>query len=183
MNTARASKTNLAFTLIELLIVIAILGVLAVVVLVLVNPSERFAQTRDAGRISTIAQLGRALEQYFINHSETYPDSLTWDSDLEGTGDIKNFPSGVEYVINSVSPCTTNARPVGEETFCYALDNSGNNYGGLIFSKLESTREVNRCNLIGNTYIVHSTADGKTGMICSNGDPSPWAAGSATYLE
>lgn len=181
--TARTSKVNNAFTLIELLIVIAILAVLATVVLILVDPAERFAQTRDTGRVTTVAQLGRALEQFFIVHNETYPTATIWDTDLVGTGDIKDFPAGVEYVLNSVSPCITNARPVGEETFCYDLDVSANNYGALVFSKLESSKEVERCSLIGGTYIVHSTADGKTGIICSANDPSPWAPGSITYLE
>jgi prepilin-type N-terminal cleavage/methylation domain-containing protein len=176
-------KTNLAFTLIELLIVISILGILAVVVLVLINPAERFAQTRDTGRISSVAQLGRAINQYFIVHDETYPQPSTWSQDLTGTGDIKNFPSGVEYVINSVTPCTTNASPSGQETFCYDLDTSINNLGGVVFAKLESGRQVSRCSLIGDTYVIYSTADGKTGIICSNGEPSPWEAGSMVYLE
>lgn len=39
---------NFGFTLIELLIVMAILGVLAVVVLVAINPVQQLARTRDA---------------------------------------------------------------------------------------------------------------------------------------
>lgn len=184
MKTARNSvNPNLAFTLIELLIVLAILGILAVVVLILVDPAEKFAQTRDVGRVTTVAQLGKAVEQYFVNHNEIYPGDLTWDSDLVGEGDIKSFPSGVEYVINSISPCQTNAKPQGGESFCYDLDTSVNNYGALVFTKLESTKEVTRCTLIGDTYAVHSTADGKTGIICSSSDPTPWAAGSIIYLE
>ena len=40
------------FTLIELLIVIAILGVLAVVILVAINPQEQLARGRGGGRTS-----------------------------------------------------------------------------------------------------------------------------------
>ena len=52
------------FTLIELLIVIAILGVLAVVVLVAINPVQQLARTRDAGRKSSVAQIGHAVAAY-----------------------------------------------------------------------------------------------------------------------
>lgn len=183
MHSQQTKTSFSAFTLIELLIVIAILGILAIVVLILINPAEKFAQTRDTGRITSVTQLGRAVQQYFIIHDETYPDPLTWNDDLVGTGDIKNFPSGVEYLLNSVTPCTVNAAPSARETFCYDLDTSVNNYGSIVFSKLESTRQVVRCSLIGDTYVVHSTADGKTGIICSNGDPSPWSSGTISYLE
>ena len=44
------------FTLIELLIVMAILGVLAVVVLVAINPIQQLARTRDTGRKSGVTQ-------------------------------------------------------------------------------------------------------------------------------
>lgn len=183
MKNDQIKKLSCAFTLIELLIVIAILGVLAVVVLVLINPGERLAQTRDTGRISSVAQLGRALHQYYIIHDEIYPDPLTWSDDLVGTGDINNFPSGVPYSANYILPCTTNATPSGQETFCYDLDTSINNYNCIVFAKLESIRQISRCSTVGDTYVVHSTADGKTGIICSNGDPSSWTQGSMTYLE
>lgn len=182
MKFVNSNKTNSAFTLIELLIVIAILGVLAAVLLILIKPAERLAQTRDAGRISSVTQLGRAIHQYYVVHDETFPNPATWSDDLVGTGDITNFPSGVTYSLNSVTPCTTNSVPTGRETFCYALDNV-NDYGAIVFAKLESSVHFLKCNLIGDTYVIHSTADGKTGIICSNTDPSPWEPGSMIYLQ
>lgn len=183
MKLSDTETNNHAFTLIELLIVIAILGILATVVLVLVNPAERFSQTRDTGRITAIAQLGRAISQYFVVNNETYPDPLTWNEDLVGIGDINNFPSGIPYSRNMVSACTTNPAPVDNGTFCYNLDISPLNNGALVYAKLESTAQVIKCNLIGDIYVVFSTADGKTGLICSNGDPSPWAPGDRIYIE
>jgi len=53
------------FTLIELLIVLAILGVLAVVVLIAINPTQQLAKGRDTGRKSSVTQLGRELASYF----------------------------------------------------------------------------------------------------------------------
>lgn len=182
MKLTGGEKTSSAFTLIELLIVIAILGVLAVVVLVLIKPAEKLAQTRDTGRISAVTQIGRSVHQYFIVHNETYPDPSKWTDDLVNTGDINSFPSSIEYQSNSVTPCTTNAEPSGRETYCYTLDSVTDN-GSLVFSKLESSIHVSKCSLIGDTYVVHSSADGKTGIICSDGDPTPWQAGHGNYLE
>src|SRR5882724_1068719 len=56
MHSSRAS-----FTLIELLIVIAIVAVLSVVVLVTLNPVELLNQSRDSARISDLDTLNRSL--------------------------------------------------------------------------------------------------------------------------
>ncbi len=94
------------FTLIELLIVIAILGVLAVVVLVAINPVQQLARTRDAGRISTVSQLGHAVEAYFVSHDGTYPTAATWSADLTTSGDLSVVPAEVTNTLTT--PCGTN---------------------------------------------------------------------------
>ncbi len=66
--------TRKGFTLIELLIVMAILGVLAVVVLVAINPVQQLARTRDAGRKSGVTQMGHALEAFYTSQGAEYPD-------------------------------------------------------------------------------------------------------------
>ncbi len=53
------------FTFIELLIVIAVLGILAVAVLSAINPVEQLRKARDAGRKSDSAELLNAYERYF----------------------------------------------------------------------------------------------------------------------
>jgi len=62
------------FTLIELLVVIAIISVLAAVIIT--NISSSRAKARDAKRISDIAQIQLALEQYF-NKFGVYPGLQT----------------------------------------------------------------------------------------------------------
>ena len=53
--------SNKAFTLIELLIVIAILAILATVTLLVINPVQMIKQSRDSNRIADLNQLNKGL--------------------------------------------------------------------------------------------------------------------------
>ena len=66
-------KSRSGFTLIEMLIVIAIIGILASVVLVGLGPVQR--RGRDARRISDLKNVQNALELYF-NKCGYYPGGL-----------------------------------------------------------------------------------------------------------
>lgn len=60
-------KQQNGFTLVELLIVITILVILGVVVVVLIDPAEILAQSRDAQRISDLAALKGATQLVLSN--------------------------------------------------------------------------------------------------------------------
>lgn len=167
------------FTLIELLIVIAILGILAVVVLVVVNPVERQAQARDSGRISTVTQLGHALQAYYTSGNALYPPEADWAQDLLDSGNLSSFPAGIAYTAYGIQPCTEFAQPAVDSTFCYAFDTLN---GALVYSTLESENKNALCGSGESSYFVFSTADGRAGSICLNGEPVPWAAGTQTYV-
>jgi prepilin-type N-terminal cleavage/methylation domain-containing protein len=63
-------ESKRGFTLIEILIVVAIIGILASVVLVGLGPVQR--RGRDARRISDLRQIQTALELYY-NQNGKYP--------------------------------------------------------------------------------------------------------------
>jgi prepilin-type N-terminal cleavage/methylation domain-containing protein len=67
------------FTLVELLIVIAILGILAAAVMVAINPGKRAKHARDTVRLSDISQISRELEYYYVDHG-TYPQEHWYDT-------------------------------------------------------------------------------------------------------
>jgi prepilin-type N-terminal cleavage/methylation domain-containing protein len=80
------------FTLVELMVVIAIIGILSAVVFV--NISSSRSKARDAKRISDIAQIQLALEQYF-DRCGVYPESnsLTIEEQGNCSKQIKDFIS------------------------------------------------------------------------------------------
>src|SRR3989344_4512694 len=70
-----------AFTLIELLIVIAILGVLAAAVLVAIDPGKRTAQARDVKRKGDVNAIANALIGYYTL-AGNYPHETACDSSV-----------------------------------------------------------------------------------------------------
>lgn len=167
------------FTLIELLIVIAILGVLAVVVLVAINPLEQLARTRDAGRISSVTQVGHAVQAYYTSQNAVYPAEASWNTALTGSGELSSIPSAVAYSVSGTSACTENV----QNGWCYDLDATN---GAIIYSRLESNSSDNRCATPATeiAWAVYSSADGRGGIVCTASSATgldPQASGGFTY--
>ena len=57
-----------SFTLVELLIVIAILTILAAAVVIVINPGEMLAQARDAERISSIESIKKSIDLFILDN-------------------------------------------------------------------------------------------------------------------
>jgi prepilin-type N-terminal cleavage/methylation domain-containing protein len=166
------------FTLIELLIVMAILGILAVVVFVAINPTEKQAQARDAGRVTAVASMGRSLQAYYTQQA-SYPPEATWASDLLSHGELSSFPSGIGYTAYSVTNCTGFVQPAVDPTYCYNLDTDN---GALVYSRAESTSYNTKCTSPEVAYFVFSSSDSRGGTICSASEPTAWASGTQTYV-
>lgn len=173
------------FTLIELLIVMAILGVLAIIALVAINPTEQLSRANDTGRISSVNQIGHQIQAYYTTKEGLYPDPSSWDVDLVDANQLGSFPSGIDYKVNNgVVPCSTNERPLINPNYCYSYDSLNDNYGALVFVKLESLKNRSKCTNPGEfPYFVYSTAEGRAGVICASSDPIPWESGSQSYLD
>ena len=65
------------FTLIEMLVVIALIGILAGVVISVINIPKTQARSRDSKRVGDIKRIQAALELYFSDNRK-YPVSTSW---------------------------------------------------------------------------------------------------------
>jgi prepilin-type N-terminal cleavage/methylation domain-containing protein len=63
---------NHAFTLLEMLLVVAIIAVLAGIAIVAINPGKQLATVRNTERSFNLGEIHKAMQQYFIDHY-TYP--------------------------------------------------------------------------------------------------------------
>jgi prepilin-type N-terminal cleavage/methylation domain-containing protein len=64
------------FTLVELLLVIANIGVLSSIVLVAVNPQQQLEAARNAERRVVVRELRNAIDQYIVDHDAVPPALL-----------------------------------------------------------------------------------------------------------
>lgn len=160
------------FTLIELLIVIAVLGTLAVVVLIAINPLQVLARGRDAGRRSTSAQLGHAIEAYGVGNNGIYvPEGATWVTSLVTSGEVSTVPGNIANSLTAL--CTTNV----QNGFCYDATTALGGAPAIVFSRLEATNDITRCTTqfagTDRAYAIYSTGMGRGGVVCTTGaDPT-----------
>lgn len=68
-------RNKRGFTLIELLVVIGIIGILAAIVLIAVNPGRQFAQARDSQRRADLLGITNAIYQFAAEHNGNLPDT------------------------------------------------------------------------------------------------------------
>ncbi len=70
-------KIKKGFTLLEILVVIVLIGILAGIVLVAVNPTRQLAQARDSVREGEVSKMQKALEEYALKNGNDYPAGVT----------------------------------------------------------------------------------------------------------
>ncbi len=69
-------RSKRGFTLIEILVVIAIIAILATVVFVALDPVKRFADARNSRRWSDVNSILTATHQYIVDQDGELPPSI-----------------------------------------------------------------------------------------------------------
>lgn len=165
------------FTLIELLIVIAVIGVLAAIVLVAIDPIQQLARGRDSGRMSSISQMGRAVEAYATTHDGEYPEvgvdvtSNAGESFLDiliAAGEIKQAPPAVNYT-DPGDECSGVAGNTGTVVNGWCYNATADEM--VVYTVLESNSMYEQAGCDEGTneinYFVWHSNEGAAGFVCA----------------
>lgn len=99
----RNKLTQKGFTLIELLIVIVIIGVLAAIIITVLNPARQRDRARDSVVIATMDKVSAEIQAFSnsdISGVGTYPTC----AQLAGTGDC-TATGGTEGTLKNIATC------------------------------------------------------------------------------
>jgi len=114
------STVRSGFTLIEMLIVIALIGILAAVLIGIINPGARQKAARDAIRKQHIVSIGQAAEAYYAENGN-YPSQaqLTGGNNpyvrVWPTGDPGTGPN--TYAVTTEASAASFCVQVGQEVY------------------------------------------------------------------
>jgi len=137
------------FTLIEMLIVIALIGILAGVVISVINIPKTQARSRDSKRVGDIKMIQSALESYFFDNRK-YPVSTSW----KNVQDISELLSYINPIpVDTGEPISNpSQRCYGFTTreYKYGTNSSGGGYVLVATMELTESASPSKCSSIPN---------------------------------
>ena len=86
-----------AFTLVELLIVIGIIMIIAVIVFLLIDPAQRYSETRNTGRAEDVRSIADAVQKYKVDNDGDVPTGVDQDLKMLGTGSNCDIACGAAF--------------------------------------------------------------------------------------
>ncbi len=146
-------KKSKAFTLIELMVVVAIIGILSAIITA--NLATSKSKARDAKRISDLASLQLAMELYF-DRCNQYPTAASGMPDITSTAGCPTTP--VIKLSTFISQIPVYPTPGS----AYAYDLKGDYSDYVLKAVLENSSSLDR--FIGtspfdNTFVCNGTTD------------------------
>ncbi len=136
------NKFRKAFTLIELLIVIAIIAILTVAFLP--GALKAPAKARDAGRVKAINDIAAALESYSAEHNSVYPAGATvapfcLDETVTTLKSLASYFPGDQFPRDSVAQKSCD--DTKSSLFLYSYDTTDKFY--VVAAKMEVKASAN----------------------------------------
>lgn len=123
------------FTLVELLIVIALLGIIATIVIAAINPIEQANRASDAGMKADASQIVSAVQRYYVSHS-TFPWNSPTCTTNGGTQCLDGVGQGPDDAFPFLSADDASAGICGANgTSCRTTANSGELISSLELQK------------------------------------------------
>jgi prepilin-type N-terminal cleavage/methylation domain-containing protein len=115
---------NKGFTLIEILLVVALIAILAGIVILAINPAKQLADTRNAQRRVDVNTIINAVYQYAVDNNGDVPATIT-PSQTEicrigascfGLVDLSVLTFNGKYIVSlPIDPLATNVNGTGYE--------------------------------------------------------------------
>lgn len=140
------SRRRSGFTLIEILLVVALISVLAGIVILAINPSKQLADTRNAQRRTDVTTILDAVYQYAVDTNGAIPAGIASDTCNGSTAanEICRFGGTCTGLVD-LSVLTTNAKYiVSIPTDPRATIGDGTNGTGYFITKTDDNR-LNVC--------------------------------------
>jgi prepilin-type N-terminal cleavage/methylation domain-containing protein len=97
---------KVGFTLIELIVVLAIIGVLVGILVAVIKPQQIFARLRDTQRQSDLNRLANAIQTYIAEFAQN-PSAIVLTGDLGGTNGCLGGSTSTIYYSASGNPGPT----------------------------------------------------------------------------
>ncbi|NTV30981.1 prepilin-type N-terminal cleavage/methylation domain-containing protein [candidate division WWE3 bacterium] len=135
------------FTLIELMVVIAVGSIMAAVVLIAIDPVEKFANANDADRKSDLGQVASAMSTYYFSNGASY-------AGLSMAGLVNS-----RHLKNALTDVT--------------IEVDGSGATAIAYVRLTSQKETCPSGQSGTKYWTYHTSTGEFVLTCSGTSPTP----------
>jgi prepilin-type N-terminal cleavage/methylation domain-containing protein len=132
-------RQNKGFTLLEILLVIAAIGILAAIVLVAINPNRQIEIAKNAVRQADINTITKAIQQYSIDNGGVYPVGIE---------------TGAKAICRNGTPVGCIDLSILAPTYIASIPEPDSNYYYVIKNNNSNNIEVRYANTVDNIWNI-----------------------------